>query len=118
MFTGRAKSGDIRRARSSAAHCDAATSAFRGFSGCSQLVSMAAFIPARSAEPPPVADYDAWFASNMGKHAHSDFSGRKLRRAVQMVRNGCNHREIADALGTSTNAVGAWLRKLPPELRA
>jgi hypothetical protein len=67
-------------------------------------------------------DYEGWFSAELAKvdaraRASVKMDGRKLRRAVQMVRNGFNPTEIGKTIGVNGPNVALWVSRLPEELR-
>lgn len=82
-----------------------------------QTVSLAGLVRVQNAELASITDYDTWLSSAVSedRRAKTKATGAKLRRAVQMVRNGCSRAEIARATGCSS--IMAWVKRLPAELR-
>jgi hypothetical protein len=97
-------------------HNRSAIKHFRDINNHCQLVSTGSFLAARSAVPPPVVEYERWFVSVRGKTGKTSIDGRKLRRIVQMARNGCGASEIGASVGMAGGTVRGWLARLPAEL--
>jgi hypothetical protein len=82
------------------------------------------YLKCHATEPPPVSEYEEWFEANAAARgrkrigaANASIDGRKLRRAVSLIRNGHSCRSAAKCIALSPNSLAIWLEKLPPELR-
>lgn len=77
-------------------------------------------VACHSTAPPPVEEYEAWLAAHpVGKRGKSVVTAAKLRRMVQMKRNGCGLVEIGRGCGgLSGGTVHKWLNLLPSGLSA
>lgn len=82
-----------------------------------QIGNPAAFLTIMPRAVPPVAEYDNWLAGCRDKRGHTNATGSKMRRAVQMIRSGSGCSGAARAIGLSANSLAGWLERLPEELR-
>lgn len=72
-----------------------------------------------SAAPPPIEEYEAWFASlKLTTQSLRIIDAKKLRRMVTMKRNGCSNSEIAYSMGVGAQTINTWLKRLPEGLAA
>lgn len=105
--------------KATALHTEKMLGGYRGerCSGGIRLVSLAHLISVQNRAIPTADEYQKWFdgVRSPDPRAKSPITGAKLRRAVQMVRNGCSQAEISRAIGTNATR---WLKMLPPELAA
>jgi hypothetical protein len=83
-----------------------------------QLVSLGTFLKVQNRPLASADDYAAWLATARSDDPRSrcPIDGNKLRRIVQMRRNGATWKEVGSAIGKGGTGAARWVNALPPEL--